>query len=115
MNLNQLEALVEVIRTGSVAAAAHNLYLSAPAVTKQVKALERELNVKLFDKVGRNLVPRHEAQVVSRYALEVFRQVEQMRDELAAGDKQLRGGVSIGCGAFVARALLPPIVAICRR
>lgn len=115
MDLSHLQALVEVVRTGSVAAAAHNLYLSASAVSKQISSLERELKVKLFDKVGRHLVPRQEAQTVYRSALETFRGLEQLRDQLAADDGQIHGHVSLGCGAFFARAVLPPIIADCLR
>lgn len=115
MNIQHLRALVEVIRTGSIAAAARQLYLSAPAVTKQIKALEGDLNVLLFDRVGHRLVPRQEGHMVYRRALEMFRQIDALRDDLPATDGRIRGHVTLGCGAFAARSMLPHVIAQCRR
>lgn len=115
MNLTQFQAVVEVIRTGSVGAAAHNLHRTSPAITSQIKALESQLNVRLFDKVGRNVVPRQEAHAVYRCAMDMLRRIEELRDELAMTDGQVRGTVSLGCGSFFARTVLPPIIADCLR
>jgi DNA-binding transcriptional LysR family regulator len=53
---------------GSVSRAAEALYVSQPAITLQLQALERELGVKLFDRVGRRLTPSREGQVLYELA-----------------------------------------------
>jgi DNA-binding transcriptional LysR family regulator len=55
MDLAGLQAFVEVARSGSFSAAAEALYLSQPAVSKRVAALEQELATPLFDRVGRRV------------------------------------------------------------
>ena len=62
--LKPLRAFCQTARLGSVSRAAEALYVSQPAITLQLQALERELGVKLFDRVGRRLTPSREGQVL---------------------------------------------------
>jgi DNA-binding transcriptional LysR family regulator len=57
MELRQLEALEEVLRTGSFAGAARARHITQPALWAQVKGLERDLGVTLFVRVGRGIRP----------------------------------------------------------
>ena len=62
--LKPLRAFCQTARLGSVSRAAEALYVSQPAITLQLQALERELGVKLFERVGRRLTPSREGQVL---------------------------------------------------
>jgi DNA-binding transcriptional LysR family regulator len=55
LDLASLQAFVEVARLGSFSTAAESLYLSQPAISKRIAALEDELNTLLFDRVGRKI------------------------------------------------------------
>ena len=55
--LKPLRAFCQTARLGSVSRAAEALYVSQPAITLQLQALERDLGVKLFERVGRRLTP----------------------------------------------------------
>lgn len=57
VELRTLRYLVAVADHGSVSAAAHALHLTQPALSRQVKALERSLGLVLFDRNGPRLVP----------------------------------------------------------
>lgn len=57
MDLQQLRYLRAVVRTGSVTRAAEQEFVAQPAVSKQLKALEQELSLPLFHRVGRRVVP----------------------------------------------------------
>ena len=50
--IKQMRAFCEVVRCGSVTQAAQKLFISQPSVTLQIQALERELNVALFERRG---------------------------------------------------------------
>lgn len=51
MNINQLKSFVEVVRSDfNITNAAEKLYTSQPTVSKQLKILEDELNVSLFNR-----------------------------------------------------------------
>ncbi len=55
MEIRQLEALEEVVRTGSFAAAARARHITQPALWAQVKGLEQELGIRLFERAGRGV------------------------------------------------------------
>ena len=66
--LKPLRAFCQTARLGSVSRAAEALYLSQPAVTLQLQALERELGVRLLERSGRRLVPTREGQLLYELA-----------------------------------------------
>ena len=51
----QLETFLHVVEAGSFSKAAEKLYISAPAVIKQINSLEKSLNLKLFERSYRGL------------------------------------------------------------
>jgi DNA-binding transcriptional LysR family regulator len=66
--LRQLEAFRGVMRAGSVSRAAEVLSVTQPAVTKLLRSLENDINLTLFDRSRRRLVPTQEAR---RFEVEV--------------------------------------------
>ena len=70
MDINALNAFVEVARHQSFSLAAETLFLTQPAISKRITALETELGTALFNRInrkvtlteaGRALLPRVEA------------------------------------------------------
>ena len=57
MELYQLKTFVAIAREGNLTRAAESVSTSAPAVSAQLKALEDELGVKLFDRTSRGMTP----------------------------------------------------------
>src|SRR3979490_371875 len=55
MNLQHLRAFAAIVDTGGVARAAARLHLSQPALSRQIQALEAELGVPLFGRIGRRV------------------------------------------------------------
>jgi DNA-binding transcriptional LysR family regulator len=53
LNLDQLRTLVEVVECGSFSAAARRLNLTQPAVSMQIRELERRLGVRLIERMGK--------------------------------------------------------------
>ena len=56
LNMHELNVFVEAALTENFSLAAHRLYLSQPAVSLQVRNLEKQLGVELFRRHGRNVV-----------------------------------------------------------
>ena len=63
INTKYLVAFLNVIDEGTVAAAADKMHLSQPAVTRLIQLLEQQVNVKLFYRDQRKLIPTPEAEV----------------------------------------------------
>ena len=55
MDINALQAFVEVARQGSFSKAAVLLFVTQPAVSKRIAALEDELQARLFDRIGKSI------------------------------------------------------------
>ena len=66
--LKPLRAFCQTVRLGSVSRAAEALFVSQPAITLQLQALERELGVTLFERSGRRLAPSREGQLLYEMA-----------------------------------------------
>ncbi len=85
MNLSRIAVFVEVVKQGGFAAAARELDLSAPAVSKHVQALESELGVRLLNRTTRRMVLTEEGGVYyegARKALDDLNETEQAVMEL---------------------------------
>lgn len=83
LNYHHLLYFWSVARTGSVGAAARELGLTQPTLSGQIRTLERQLGLTLFDRVGRNVVPSADGQLVLRYADEIFGLGRELVDAVA--------------------------------
>ena len=109
--LKPLRAFCQVARLGSVSRAAEALYLSQPAVTLQLQALERELGVRLLERSGRRMTPTREGDLL----YEMARPLVEGLDGLAASFReQVRGldagELNVAAGSSTILYLLPQIV-----
>lgn len=75
MELNNLRYFYEAAKYGHITKAAENLHIAQPALTKSIKALEDELNIKLFYKAGRGVK-------LSEYGEFLKEKIEPIIDEL---------------------------------
>jgi DNA-binding transcriptional LysR family regulator len=89
MELRQLRYLVAVAEHAHFTRAAESLYVSQPALSQQISALERELDVPLFDRLGRRVELTAAGRVLHDHALRIIRETENAL--AAVGD--LRGNV----------------------
>jgi LysR family transcriptional activator of nhaA len=82
LNYNHLLYFWSVAREGTIARACAQLHLTQPTVSGQIRALEKSLGVKLFNRVGRNLVLSDIGRMVYRYADEIFSLGHELQDTL---------------------------------
>jgi LysR family transcriptional regulator, nitrogen assimilation regulatory protein len=110
MDLRQLTALVTVAEVGSVTKAAQLLHLVQPAVTRQIRTLEEEIGVPLFDRTrqGMTLTPAGEA-LVER-ARRALHELELARTEIRpSGHGEVTGIVRVGLLESVLDVLAEPL------
>lgn len=110
INLNQLRAFYFAAREKSVTKAAETLYVTQPAVTMQIKALEEALEIKLFRKYGKQLELTEAGNVLFRYAEKMFEIAEQMEHALKGYKELAKGSLTIGTTRSFARHLMPGLL-----
>ena len=110
VTLTQLTAFLAVVRRGSVTAAAEELVVTQPSVSAAVSALERELGVKLTERVGRTLAPTPAGRAYMAYATEVIGLLERgqraAREAAAPQATTLRVSAVTTAGEHLAPLLL---------
>lgn len=95
MNLEQLECVVEVAKTGTLTGAARNLHITLSAVSQSISALETELGVVLFKRSRAGSEPTPEGQRIVRLAFEIAGKVQELRNEAAGFSRDQAGELKL--------------------
>ena len=110
MDFNQLHSFVQVAQEGSFTRAAEKLYLTQPALSLQIKALETELGTPLFERRNRQIFLTEVGKMVLQRAKEILGVVEQIEQEVATYQGIQTGRVQIGTSDTTCLYVLPPFV-----
>lgn len=84
MNLRQIECFWTAGALGSVSRASEELFISQPSVSKHIAALEKDLQIKLVERDGRNIKLTADGEKLHAYCGEVLKSVERLECESAA-------------------------------
>ncbi len=117
MKLQQLRYLIAIARNRlNISAAADSLYTSQPGVSKQLKLLEEELGVQLFNRNGKHLTHITPAgrQIIARAEV-ILQEVENIRSLAGEFQDDQRGTLSLATTHTQARYALPSVVREFRR
>jgi DNA-binding transcriptional LysR family regulator len=115
VELRQLIAFKEVATHASFTAAATHLHLTQSAVSQQIKALEDECGVTLFDRSGRLVRLTNAGQVFLTHVERILAQVENARVEMAEMAGGARGRCRLAALPSIAAYLLPRALAAFQR
>ena len=114
MDLDQLRGFLETAREKSFTRAAEKLFLTQPAVSLQVKALEERLGERLFERRGKQVLLTEAGRLLFSRAEEIFGMVEQAKQDLAALRELRTGRLCIGTSDTNCAYVLPPAVKVFR-
>src|SRR5215210_4821897 len=111
MDTRQLAAFCAVVDRKSFSQAAARLGVTQPAVSLQVRALEKRLGTQLLDRSGRRVVPTEAGMRLYRGAQRLLALEEQVLEDVTADDEgtlhgRLEVGASTGPGGTVLTLLL---------
>ena len=113
--LKPLRAFCQTVRLGSVSRASEALYVSQPAITLQLQALERELGVPLFERSGRRLAPTPEGQLLYELAQPLVESLDGLGASFREKVRGLDAGeLNIAANSSTILYLLPRIVELFR-
>ncbi|MGE7828388.1 LysR family transcriptional regulator [Paenibacillus sp. NPDC093718] len=107
MNLHALRIFNDVSKTGSITRSAGNLLLSQPAVTAQIRNLERELGMKLIEANGRNIQLTEAGIALARHSQRLFAMEAEMEEMMEAIKSGQQGSLRICATELPESALLP--------
>ena len=115
MNFRQLKTLITIADAGGFALAIGRLHLSQPAASRQIQALEAELGVPLFDRVGRRFRLTAEGEEVVRRGRRLLQEADSLRDRANAMKSGLTGTLRVGGSPQSIETVLAPFVRHFRR
>jgi DNA-binding transcriptional LysR family regulator len=114
ITLTQLNALLALVRTGSVTAAAEELVVTQPSVSVALSALSREVGAELTEKAGRNVRLSRAGEAFAPFAAAVVGLLEQgrsaAREAIDAARAELRVAAVTTAGEYVVPPLLRAFV-----
>jgi len=90
--------------------AAEQLFLTQPAVTLQIKALENDLGVRLFDRSGHRVAVTPQGKSLLRYANKIAALSAAAEQDLVASDGKPSGELSLGVSTTIAQYVLPRLI-----
>src|SRR5688572_16807630 len=108
MDTRQLAAFCAVVERRSFSQAAERLGVTQPAVSLQVRALEKRLGTQLLDRSGRRVEPTEAGMRLYRGAQRLPALEDQILDDVAGeAEGELRGELSLGASTGPAAIVVP--------
>ncbi|MHB8870246.1 MAG: LysR family transcriptional regulator [Thermoleophilia bacterium] len=110
LNLNQLRVFYYAAREGGYRRAAEALFITQPAVSQNIKALESYYGVGLFRKVGRSMELTPAGRTLFGFAERIFEAADEADQAIREFALLERGEVRVGTTKIFARYLMPSII-----
>ena len=111
MDLHHLKIFLSVFKNRSFSNASRELSLTQPTISDHIQTLENELKCRLFDRLGRTILPTKEAEVLNPYAAEVIEKAEALKEVVGNLKKEVAGELMIGASTIPGTYLIPSLLA----
>ncbi|MFL9982146.1 LysR substrate-binding domain-containing protein [Paraburkholderia sediminicola] len=109
MDLRQLRYFVKVVECGNVTRASEALHIAQPAISQQMRNLERDLGMQLLERSVQGVAPTAAGQTLYRHAIELLRQADSTRELLRQDAELPQGRVSVAMPSSTARMMAIPL------
>jgi len=111
VELRLLRYFVATAETGTVSAAAVRLHLTQPALSRQLRVLERDLGVSLFDRAGRRLELSTTGRALLPLARDVLGRVDALRVAATVAARGRLDRITIGAPTVTLTDVVSPFIA----
>lgn len=113
--MHHLKIFLSVFKNRSFSKASRELSLTQPTVSDHIQTLENMLKCKLFDRLGRTILPTKEAEALNPYAAEVVEKAEALSEVVGNLKKEIEGELVIGASNIPGTYLIPSLLASFQR
>lgn len=110
MELRQLEYFLAVSKELHFTKAAEKLNISQPSLSQQIRALEHEFGMPLFDRIGKKISLTEAGRILFSHSKKVFHEIEQARTAIQELNGLQQGNLTVGALLTVINYLLPPAI-----
>ncbi|KKK36137.1 LysR family transcriptional regulator [Mesobacillus campisalis] len=110
MDLHQLYVFTKVVENKSFSKAAEEVFLSQSTVSAHIQALEKMLNMKLFDRVGRESVLTPHGERLYHWAQQLLLLKDRALLDLSESMTELRGVIRMAASSVPGQFLLPKMI-----
>jgi LysR family transcriptional regulator, transcriptional activator of the cysJI operon len=107
----RLKVFYLVAQKLSYTKAANELFISQPAITKHIKEIEQQLQVRLFNRNGSSISLTPAGEILLRHTQHIFKQYETLENELSQLKDIASGTLHIGASTTLAQYVLPKLLA----
>ncbi len=111
IDISKLKTFVAVADLGSFSKASEILYITQPAVTQQIKALEKIVGAKLFQRQGGKIVLTEEGRRIYDVAKALLNDYESLMEEMAKIKKDFKDTLFIGISTTLSEFKVPEFIA----
>lgn len=110
MDIRRLEVFCKVLELSSFTKAAEAVRLSQPTVSENIRLLEESLGEKLFDRLGRQVLPTGAGKILYRYARRIIQQRDEALQAIQQYRGQLVGELTLGASTIPGAYILPNLI-----
>ncbi|SDF80128.1 LysR family transcriptional regulator [Sporomusa acidovorans] len=114
MDIKDMKYFLAVIEAGSINAAAKRLHIAQPPLSRQMKQLEENLGIKLFERGNRKVKLTEAGRLMQDRAEQFLGQIENTIREMREFDAGSRGTIAIGTVTSSGATILPRVVRVFR-
>lgn len=111
MDITKIESFLTLARVQNFARSADRLYISQPALSKRIQALENELGVPLFNRMGNQTFLTIQGQVFQSFAEEIVASYYNAKEYIRQIETMENGTLNFGATNFIGVYLAPQIIA----
>jgi DNA-binding transcriptional LysR family regulator len=110
VDLANLNAFIAIAETGSFSEAAERLHLTQPAVSKRIAGLEQQLDVRLFDRLGREVNLTEAGRALLPRAYQILGVLDDTRRALTNLNGEVSGRLTLATSHHIGLHRLPPLL-----
>ncbi|ACD23282.1 LysR family transcriptional regulator [Clostridium botulinum] len=110
MNFRKLKIFYETATELNMTSVAKKLYISQPSISQAIHEIEDELEVRLFDRIGKKLYLTHEGEIYLNYTRRILNLYDESIRTINDINTNEKGKIKIGASTTIGIYILPDII-----